>query len=242
MEHYNVKIDNFEGPLDLLLHLIQKAEVDIYHISLKTIIEQYLQYVQTMQELELDIASEYLVMAATLLQIKSNMLLPPSSKESADIEDEYDAEEKLYEQLIEYKKYKEAALSLRKKEKRSGFRYSKPADSSARPLPFAKEKRAVSLFDLIDAIQRLKDRQVKENRPVTTTVEKETTTVTNRMTEIILTIKERKRIRFEELFSVQEKSHIVVTFLAVLELMKNQQIRCVQSNNFADIIVEAREE
>lgn len=243
MKEYSVKIDNFEGPLDLLLHLIQKAEVDIYHVPLKTITEQYLQYVQTMRELELDIASEYLVMAATLLQIKSNKLLPSSASDDTDLEEEYDEEELLYEQLLEYKKFKEAAFSLRKKENPSYFRYSKPDETCKRSSGVLKEKKGkeATLFDLIDAVKRIKRRQLEENPPVTTTVEKETTTITNRMAEIMSSLTKEKTIRFDDLFFKREKGHIVITFLAVLELVKNKKIRCVQSDNFADIIVEARE-
>src|SRR5690606_4106514 len=137
---YNVKIDAFEGPLDLLLHLINRLEIDIYDIPVAEITEQYLFYIHTMKELQLDIASEYLVMAATLLAIKSKMLLPKHEDEQLEdeigMEMEEDPRDELVERLVEYRKYKEAAEDLKELEQERGLMFTKPPSDLT---DFAKE-------------------------------------------------------------------------------------------------------
>jgi segregation and condensation protein A len=246
MIHYNVKIDAFEGPLDLLLHLINRLEIDIYDIPVAQITEQYLIYIKTMSELKLDIASEFLVMAATLLAIKSKMLLPKHEEELDDLDSEISYEEdprdELVERLIEYRKYKEAAHDLKSLEEERGLMYTKaPSDLSA----FAKDKQPektdlnVTLYDMLAAFQKLLRRK-KLQRPMATKIARQEISIEARMTEIMSKLKHIKgRKNFNDLFTVAAKEHIVVTFLAVLELIKRKEIDVEQHENFGDIFVHA---
>lgn len=246
---YQVKIDAFEGPLDLLLHLINRLEIDIYDIPVAQITEQYLIYIKNMSELKLDVASEFLVMAATLLAIKSKMLLPKHEEvfdeENADISYEEDPRDELVERLIEYRKYKEAAQDLKSMEEERGLMYTKaPSDLS----DFAKEKQPerteidVSLYDMLAALQKLMRRK-KLQRPMATKITRQEISIEKRMTEIMEElIKVKVRKNFKDLFLFPEKEHIVVTFLAILELIKRKEINVEQLENFGEIFVEAVKE
>ncbi|WP_019154361.1 segregation/condensation protein A [Robertmurraya massiliosenegalensis] len=247
MDHYNVKIDAFEGPLDLLLHLINRLEIDIYDIPVSEITEQYLFYIHTMKELQLDVASEYLVMAATLLAIKSKMLLP---KHEETLEDEFEFEfeedprDELVERLIEYRKYKEAASDLKNLELERGLMFTKPpsdlADYSTEPGTERKDL-DVSLYDMLGALQKLLRRK-KLQRPLPTKISRQEIPIEQRMDEILKDLKLNKgRRSFFDLFPRQEKDHIVITFLAVLELMKRREIIVEQDSNFSEIFVMGKE-
>lgn len=246
--HYNVKIEAFEGPLDLLLHLINRLEIDIYDIPVSEITEQYLMYIKTMKELQLDLASEFLVMAATLLAIKSKMLLPKQEEDSSledsnEFEMEGDPREELVERLIEYRKYKEAAHDLKDMEEERGRMYTKaPSDLSAYMKENEPEKKTelnVTLYDMLAAFQKLMRRK-KLQRPLTTKIARQEISIEKRMTEImseLTSIKGRKS--FSELFPYPGKEHVVVTFLAILELIKRKEIDVLQEGNFCEIYVEA---
>nr|WP_295971736.1 segregation/condensation protein A [uncultured Bacillus sp.] len=246
---YNVKIDAFEGPLDLLLHLINHLEIDIYDIPVAEITEQYLSYIHTMKELQLDVASEYLVMAATLLAIKSKMLLPVHDTEALDEEFSLEAEEdprgELVERLIEYRKYKEVADGLKFLEKERGLMFTKPPSDLAE---YAKEIEAkkqpalnVTLNDMLGALQKLLRRK-KLQKPMLTKIARQEIPIEQRMIEIMHNLKKlKRRTRFDDLFPIPNKEYIVVTFLAVLELMKRNEITVMQEGNFADIFVSAAE-
>ncbi|TRZ37691.1 segregation/condensation protein A [Niallia circulans] len=247
---YNVKIDSFEGPLDLLLHLINKLEIDIYDINVAEITEQYLEYIHAMSVLQLDIASEFLVMAATLLAIKSKMLLPKYDEELLDndlvYEHEEDTREDLIERLVEYRKYKEAAGDLKEMELERGLIFTKPpsdlSDYAQGTEESAKSELDVSLYDMLAAFQKLMRRK-KLQAPLATKITRQEIPIESRMEEILRFIKSKRgRIHFEELFPVHDKTHIVVTFLAVLELMKRQTLFVEQEHNFADIFVVGKEE
>ncbi|PLR84570.1 segregation/condensation protein A [Bacillus canaveralius] len=245
---YNVKIDAFEGPLDLLLHLINRLEIDIYDIPVSKITEQYLLYIHAMKELQLDVASEYLVMAATLLAIKSKMLLPKHEEELDEdefsVDFEADPRDELVERLIEYRKYKEAAHDLKFMEQERGLMYTKaPADLSG----YADETKSktaelnVSLYDMLGAFQKLLRRK-KLQKPLATKISRQEISIEKRMAEIVAELKNFKgRKSFTELFSVPVREHIVVTFLAILELMKLKEISVEQEHNFADIYLSAVE-
>jgi segregation and condensation protein A len=234
----NVKIDSFEGPLDLLLHLIQKAEVDIYDISVSEITTQYVEYIHQMQQMELEIASEFLVMAATLLAIKSKMLLPKKEDplDMLDMDmDEMDPREELILRLIEYKKYKELAFQLREKEVARSQIYTRPAENLSmfieqeEPNPVAN----ISLFDLLDAFQEVI--REKEQAPMTK-VERDELSIDARMLEIKGLITLNGKITFVQLFNKGwSREGLIVTFLALLELMKKKEISCEQPSLFADI-------
>ncbi|WP_078545972.1 segregation/condensation protein A [Litchfieldia alkalitelluris] len=244
---YNVKIDSFEGPLDLLLHLINRLEIDIYDIPVANITEQYMLYIQTMSEMKLDIASEYLVMAATLLAIKSKMLLPKQEElydEDLEIEFEEDPREELMNRLIEYRKYKSAAEDLKILEEERSHVFTKPPSDMGE---LADEKEAVqhkidvNLYDMLGALQKLMRRK-KLQKPLTTKIARQEIPIERRMEEILLELKSLNRPKnFFELFPVPIREHIVVTFLAILELLKNNLIILEQDNNFSDIFVSSKE-
>jgi segregation and condensation protein A len=243
---YNIKIDAFEGPLDLLLHLINRLEIDIYDIPVSQITEQYLLYIHTMNELQLDVASEFLVMAATLLAIKSKMLLPKHAEENLDVEEAFEYEEdprdELVERLIEYRKYKEAANDLKSMEEERSLMYTKPPSDLSE---YAKEKQPektelnVSLYDMLAAFQKLLRRK-KLQRPLTTKIARQEISIDKRMGEILDELRSIKgQLSFYELFPHPSKDHIVVTFLAILELIKRKEIDVQQDENFSEIFVEA---
>lgn len=241
---YHVKIDAFEGPLDLLLHLINRLEIDIYDIPVSEITEQYMLYIHTMQELQLDIASEYLVMAATLLSIKSRMLLPKHEEELFDDEfgeePEDDPREELMRRLIEYRVYKEAAQDLRAlEEDRSQIFTKAPSDLSEYGTKSVNQTDSlnVSLYDMLGAFQKMLRRK-KIQKPVQTKITRQEIPIEKRMEEILRDLQENPgRRRFADLFPINSKNHLVVTFLAILELMKSHKILIEQENNFADIYI-----
>ncbi|KGA98570.1 segregation and condensation protein A [Alkalihalobacillus alcalophilus ATCC 27647 = CGMCC 1.3604] len=250
MSSYQVKLDSFEGPLDLLLHLINQAEVDIYDIPVAKITDQYLSYIHTMQEIQLDIASEYLVMAATLLAIKSKMLLPNQEldyeHEVYDLDEEDDPREELISRLVEYRKYKEAASDLKEKEEERSFVLTR-APEDLEPYVSEQEKRditiqGVSLFDMLSAYQKLLKRQ-KLKAPQTRTVRNQEYSIEDRMNEVVdYLLTHQGKCAFEQLFEPSDRSQMVVTFLAILELMKTKAISCQQSENFSSIMIYQMEE
>ncbi|AND41298.1 MULTISPECIES: segregation/condensation protein A [Cytobacillus] len=247
-DHYNVKIDAFEGPLDLLLHLINRLEIDIYDIPVSEITEQYLIYIHTMKELQLDVASEYLVMAATLLAIKSKMLLPKHEEE--ELEDEFgmemeeDPRDELVERLIEYRKYKEAAEELKEREQDRSLMYTKPPADLSEYVNDSQQEKAdlnVSLYDMLGALQKLLRRK-KLQRPLSAKVARQEIPIEKRMSEIVDQLRNFKgRKKFTDLFPISDREHIVVTFLAVLELIKRKEIQVEQDRNFSDIFVASME-
>ncbi|MEH7387640.1 segregation/condensation protein A [Bacillus sp. JJ1521] len=245
--HYSVKIDTFEGPLDLLLHLINRLEIDIYDIPVAEITEQYLMYIHAMKVLQLDIASEYLVMAATLLAIKSKMLLPKQEEELIDGDSEFEFEEDpredLMNRLIEYRKYKNAAEDLKVlEEERSQLFTKAPSDLSEFTKDVAIDHSLdVNLYDMLGALQKLMRRK-KLQKPLSTRITRQEIPIEKRMKEIINELKGyRGKKKFTELFPYDDKNHIVVTFLALLELMKKNVVLIEQQNNFSEIYISSME-
>ncbi|KKD47159.1 segregation/condensation protein A [Listeria seeligeri] len=241
MVEMNFKVDAFEGPLDLLLHLIGQLEVDIYDIPMAEITDQYMEFVHTMQEMELDVASEYLVMAATLLAIKSKMLLP---KQELEIDydtlvEEEDPRDALVEKLMEYKRFKEAAKELKEKEAERSFYFSKP------PMDLAEyddgsnvAELDVSLNDMLSAFNKMLRRK-KLNKPLHTRITSQEISIDDRMDSVMEKLQKQQnhRLRFDELFEEQTKEQLVVTFLAILELMKRKLVEIEQVASFADLYV-----
>jgi len=245
---YNVKIDAFEGPLDLLLHLIHTLEIDIYDIPVSEITEQYLLYIHTMQELELDVASEYLVMAATLLAIKSRMLLPKHEEEFEEDDElgyEEDPRDELVEKLLEYKKYKAAAVELQTLEQERSLMFSKPPTDLSHLVDENNQRKMdlnISLYDMLGAYHKLLRRK-KLQRPLHTKVTRQDISIEKRMTEILKEIRSATgRVNFVTLFPFYNREHIVITFLAILELLKRNEIYAEQENNFADLFIVSKEE
>ncbi|MFV0557051.1 MAG: segregation/condensation protein A [Enterococcus sp.] len=244
MKEINIKLDIFEGPLDLLLHLIQKWEIDIYDIPIAKVTQQYMNYIHAMKKLELEVAGEYLVMAATLMAIKSQMLLP---KPEIEVEEEFfeeDPREELVSQLLEYRKFKYAAEILSEKaQERSQYFSKDPMNvESYREKP---AQLAVDKFNKVDLylafhsmLNKKKQRQVLE-----TTIAGDENTIEEKMTEIqtkLTHLPQRKSgYLLEEFFTTYSKNEMVTVFMAILELMKNGKIKVEQESNCADILLYA---
>ncbi len=231
---YQVRIEQFEGPLDLLLHLIKKNEVNIYDIPIALITQQYLEYLSVMKSLNLAVAGEFLVMAATLVQIKSRMLLP-SEEGTSDEEDGPDPREELVRRLLEYKRYKDAALQLDNRERlwRDIFTREQPAPVPVRLQEALLEE--VTLFDLVDALQgvlaRTSTKRLLEIIP-------ENLTVKDRINAILDVLGGKEAVTFLALFEGQtHRMLIIVTFLAVLELVRLKLVRVFQAETFGPILV-----
>ena len=234
---YEVKIDNFEGPLDLLLHLIKESKVDIWEISIADIAEEYLAYIQRMEKLNLDIASEYLVMASELIEMKSRMLLPRSEKE-VGIEEEEDPKERLIRRLVEYQKYKEVTKNFKELESlRQEFYTKAPGNLKEYVEEGVVPSSDVTLEDLMLAFQKFLNRKELE-KPLQTTVTKKEITVEERRKRIRDILSKKKRVDFFELFEVITREYIVVTFLAILEMAKKQELLIKQENDFSQIMIE----
>jgi len=229
-------IGDFEGPLDLLLHLIKKSKMEIFDIEISEITNQYLSYIEEMTEMNLDIASEYLVMAAELIEMKSKKLLPGSNDEE-EVEEE-NPEEELKKRLYEYKKYKESTSIFRNLEENRSSYYTKAPESLKN---YTDEKLendgSVGVADLLDAFQKLLERQ-QFNKPLNTKIARKELSVKERVVKIRNILKEKKRVNFIELFDDFSKPYVVVTFLSVLEMAKNKEITLKQDNNFSDIYLE----
>lgn len=237
---YQVKLEAFTGPMDLLLHLIRKHQINIYDIPIALIAQQYLEYLSMMKTLNLSFAGDFLVMAATLLHIKSRMLLPKEEKPQAEDEEGLDPRAELVRQLVEYERFKEAAGTLVVREQlwRESFRRD--------PLPFSAEAVAeedlvtedLQLFDLLSAFQDVLDRA-----PTDTIVElsRETWTVQDRIQGILERLEGESTVPFEALFEHHwSKPLVIVTFLALLELVRMNLVRLFQGEWFGPIQVTRR--
>lgn len=231
--NYTITIDNFEGPLDLLLHLIKESDIDIFNISIEKITKQYFDYIQKMEELNLNIASEYLVMAAELMEMKSKTLLP-NSKLDSDDEFEEDPKEQLIRRLLEYQRYKEITGSFKElEEERSQF-YTKSPENMRQYSEEEVSLGDVTLDDLMDAFQKFLQRKEME-KPLSTKITKKEYSVTKRCNEIRQILKEKKKVEFKDLFDIYSKDYVVVTFLSILDLARKQELNIKQEHNFEDI-------
>lgn len=234
---YEITIDNFKGPLDLLLHLIKEAKMDIMDIKLDIIIDEYLKYIKEMQRMNLDVASSYLVMASELVEIKSRKLLPRDEEEETD--EETNPEEELINRLIEYQKYKDQIDNFKRlEEERLGF-YTKTPENLDQYKGNIKVDYDLELDDLVKAMEKFLEREILDT-PLSTKITKKELSVEDRIRDIKEKFKREKRIDFYSLFDNKNKENVIVTFLAVLELAKLGEIRIMQDNNFSSIICEAQ--
>lgn len=237
-EVYKIKIQNFEGPLDLLFHLIEKSKFNIYDIPINDITDQYMEYLYVMNELNLDTASEFIVMAATLLHIKSKMLLP--DKKNVD-EEEADPREELVTRLIQYKKFKEYSDVLRHKESEWAKVHYKF------PEPFEKKKiyddiditvnELVNIYNMI--LQNNTDKINKKTQIKNPIIQHEKVSLKLKMSEIIQNLADKMFITFSDIFSKKKstKKEIVTGFIAVLELTRQKKITVKQKKQFSDILI-----
>ncbi len=229
---YQIKLEIFEGPMDLLLHLIKKHELDIYSIPIALITQQYLEYIDLMKSLDMEIAGEFLVMASTLTHIKSKMMLPASENPDGD-DDSLDPRAELIRRLLEYKSYKEAAISLEGKEETWSQIYTRPADVSPdhstddEPLLFD-----FHLFDLLAALKDVMARVPDANFEITA----ETVSITEKISQILSRLESMDSMLFADLFEGStSKAQVIGTFLALLELVKTRVIKAFQVEQFGAI-------
>ena len=235
---YAIKLDVFEGPLDLLLHLIQKNEMDITDISIAEVTEQYLEYLNLMEMLDLDVASEFLVMAATLLHLKSQIILPTKdSDESYTFKDR----EELVKQLLEYKQFKDAAETLDYYATNHEKVYGRSVDSTAEVEDLREVQIKATLFDLLSAFKYVTEREFLVD-DYYEEIQEEPVTVEEKMEFLEGRLSTEEQIRFDELFpQFASKLDRIVTFLATLELMRLQRIVAVQSGHFDSIYLMKRD-
>ncbi len=237
---YSIKIDEFEGPLDLLLHLIKEDNIDIYDISIDKITKDYLDYINKMEELNINVASSYLVMASELMEIKSKSLLPSNKKEEVSENEEEVSRERLISKLIEYKKYKEITNSFKELESLRKEIYIKSPENIKN---YIDEKitndNDISVNDLIKAFSLFLERK-KLEKPLNTKITNKEYSVKERKSSIRNILKERKKLEFTELFNEYNKSFIVVTFLSILEMTKDNEIDLKQEDNFSKIYIELK--
>lgn len=232
---YSVKLETFEGPLDLLLHLIRKNELNIYDIPIADITRQYLDYLQLMKELNLEVAGEFLVMASTLLQIKSRMLLPTPGDEEGG-EEEEDPRAELVRRLLEYQRYKAASLLLRERDLLGRETFARKFDPpDLAELVTEEGPLELELFQLIDAFRKL---LAKLPEAAVHQVAADTISIADRITELLALVVERQNLLFDELFDERTtREFLVVTFLAILELCKLRAINIVQDERYGAILL-----
>ena len=236
---YKVLIDSFEGPLDLLLHLIKQSDISIFDINIEDITKQYLDYINKMEEMNLDVASEYLVMAAELIEMKSRILLP-NNKTDNDDEFEENPKLELINRLLEYEKYKNKTNEFKELEiSRHNIHTRLPYDMTNyidEDIDFG----STTIDDLMKAFSKFLERKELE-KPLNTKITTKEYSVHERSEQIRNILKFKKRVSFRELFNSLKKDYVIVTFLSILELAKKQELAIEQENNFQEIYLLAKE-
>jgi len=236
---YKVRLEIFEGPLDLLLYLIKKDEVDIHSISIERITHQYLDYINTFKLLNIDLASEFIVMAANLMYLKSRTLLPKSEQPPEEDAEEDDPRWELIRQLIEYKKFKDAAGFLSRKEIELEDSFAHQPDAGDLPDEEPPQLAEVSIFDLIRAFQNVLKR-FDQPESLTDIID-DRFTVSDKIDMLMKRIAPGESMRFDQLFQeASSKSEVITTFLALLELMKLNQFMVRQNTLLGEILIERR--
>lgn len=232
------KINDFEGPLDLLLHLIKESKMDIMDIEMESITKQYVDFLHHSEQMNLEVSSEYLVLASELIEIKSKMLLPRNQVVEGEAEEE-DPRQELVNRLLEYQAYKDITHLLQEKELLRKDIYTKLPENIHQYVDEASyvPKGEMSVDDLIRAFQSYYQRKL-ESKPLNTKVTVNEISVASRRSDIQKVLKEKKRVSFFELFPVVSKQYIVATFLAILEMAKNRELVIMQDRDFDDIICE----
>ena len=236
---YNFCVSDFEGPLDLLLHLVKESKMDIYEINIHDIINQYLDFIHSLEEKNIDIASEYLVMASELIHLKSKLLINRQDEEVSE-EDEFSitSEEDLRNKLLEYEKYKKLTENFHELEQKRGEVYTKLPESLKEYIEETGiQKGEFNIQDLLDAYRLFIERQ-KLSKPLNTKITKKELSVDDKIKDIRHLLKNRRRLNFIELFTEITKENVVVTFLSILEMSKNKEILLSQEDNFSSIMIE----
>lgn len=238
--NYKISINDFEGPLDLLLHLVKETKMDIYEVNISLIIKEYLDYINELQDLNIDIASEFLVMAAELVHLKSKMLINIKEEENDLDEFSITSEEDLKNKLIEYEKFKSMSEVFKSLES-NRFEVHTKDPENLKDLTDMKIQNdgTVTVEDLMNAFMSFQER-LQYAKPVNTRITKKELSIHDRINNIRNILKEKKKIEFTELFDVLTKEYIVITFLSILDMSKNDEIILTQENNFNKIIIEKR--
>ena len=232
--NYSIKINEFEGPLDLLLHLIKESNINIVDIEINEITKQYLDYINKMEELNINVAASYLVMAAELMEIKSKSLLPASDEEETE-DEEVVSKENLINRLLEYEKYKNMISTFKDmEENRQNIYVKSPERISNYVDNLIINNTDTSIDDLVEAFKKFIERKDKE-KPITTRITSKEYSIKERKKNIRNILKEKKKVLFTELFEERNVSYIVVTFLSILEMAKEKEITIKQDDNFKDI-------
>lgn len=235
---FNFCINDFEGPLDLLLHLIRSSKMDIYDINIGSITEQYLSFIDASDYLSVDDKSEYLVMAAELIHLKSKILLNKNDEDEDDENYELNSEEDLRNKLLEYEKVKELTETFHELEdKRSNIFTKLPSDLKEFKTENTTLDPDIDLDDLINAFELFLERQ-KLNKPLNTKITKRELSVTDRTRQIRHVLKEKGKVEFTSLFEELTKPYVIVTFLSVLEMSKNNELIITQDKTFGSITLE----
>ncbi len=236
----NLRIEDFEGPFDLLLHLVKISKMDIYSINIKDIIEQYIEFINSLDKYDIDSSSEYLVLASELVHLKSRMLINKcDDSESENEEFEIKSEEDLREKLIEYEKYKSVTDTFRELEENRLAYYTKIPENLKEYVDDEKIINSdVTIDDLLKAFLDMQQR-INFQKPITTKVARKEYSVKDKIIEIRNILKERKKIEFRELFEVVTRENIVVTFLSLLDMSKNSEITLKQDKVFGTILIES---
>ena len=232
----NFVINDFEGPLDLLLHLIKTSKMDIYDIKIEEITAQYLDFINRMNELNLDVASEYLVMASELTLIKSKMLLPRANDE----EEEEDPRRELVDRLVEYQRYKDMIDEFKSLEKERKDIFTKDPMNLLDYSDPIKNDGDITLENLVEALNKFFQRK-EDEKPLETKIARKEILVTDRTNEIRSLLKKKRKVSFFDLFEIRTREYVVVTFLSILEMAKEGEITIIQEDNFNNITVNYKE-
>ncbi len=236
---YNFVVSDFEGPLDLLLHLVKESKMDIYEINIHDIINQYLDFIHSLEEKNIDVASEYLVMAAELIHLKSKLLVNRKDEENVEDEFAFSSEEDLRNRLIEYEKYKKITKDFQELEEKRSEVYTKLPEVISEYLDESEfPKGEFDITDLFNAYMLFIERQ-KNAKPLNTKITKREISVDEKIKDIRNILTKRKKVNFMELFTEFTKENIVVTFLSILEMSKNNEISLTQESSFSPIIIES---
>lgn len=236
----NLQLNDFEGPFDLLLHLVRVSKMDIYTINIKSIIDQYLEFISKIDKYDIDTSSEYLVMSSELIHLKSKMLVNKEDDDQAEDEFSIKSEEDLREKLIEYERYKDMTETFRTLEENRLDYYTKIPENLKNYIDEENVKNSeVSVSELLNAFLEMQKR-VNFQKPITTKITRKEFSVKERIKEIRNLLQVKKRVEFIELFDILTKENIVVTFLSLLDMSKNKEITLKQDKIFSTIVIESK--
>lgn len=239
-EKLQFTINDFSGPLDLLLHLVKESKMDIYDVPIEHITKEYVDFIESMEKMNIDVASEYLVLASELIHLKSRMLLNEDTDDDGDqLEFKIGSEEELRHRLEEYRKYKEISEDFRVLENKRSEVHTKIPESLEEYREAVEIASDCTIDDLVEAFNNFLARQ-KFRKPLSTRVATREISVVNRTKEIRDILAIRKKVDFFELFDEPSREYLIVTFLSILEMTKNDEVLLKQDHNFSNITIEAK--